>query len=116
MFKILYVYILKCSDGNYYTGVTNNLERRLKEHEIGTDREAYTFSRRPLELVYYEMFTDYFSAIDWETRIKKWSRKKKEALINSRWDDLKKYSECLNQTRAISSLSIKYKKQSSESS
>ncbi len=112
MYKALYVYILKCSDKNYYTGVTNDLERRLKEHEAGIDTESFTYNRRPVELVYHELFTDYNLAIDWEKRIKKWSRKKKEALINSKWEDLKKLSECLNETRGISSLSIRFRKKS----
>lgn len=76
-FKILYVYILFCVDGTYYTGVTNNLDRRLREHETGYNKDSYTYGRRPVQLVYYEMFNNYLQAIDWETRIKKWSSKKK---------------------------------------
>ena len=96
--KYLYVYILKCHDGTYYTGVTNNLERRLKEHNEGINKEAYTFTRRPVELVFYESFTDYNLAIEWETRLKKWSVKKKEALINSDWKKLVEESKCKNET------------------
>ncbi len=80
--KYLYVYILKCSDDSYYVGVTNNPERRLTEHNEGISETAYTFSRRPCEMVFIERFNDFNRAIDWETQIKKWSRKKKEALIN----------------------------------
>ncbi|MES2680933.1 MAG: GIY-YIG nuclease family protein [Bacteroidota bacterium] len=76
--KYLYVYILKCSDGSYYTGVTNNPERRLEEHNFGINKDAYTYSRRALELVYRERFDDFNLAISWEKRIKKWSRKKKK--------------------------------------
>jgi len=97
-FKILYVYILSCSVGTYYTGVTNDLERRLVEHKCGYNKDSYTFSRRPLQLVYYEMLNNYMSAIEWETKIKKWSGKKKRALANSGWNRLKKESECKNET------------------
>lgn len=97
-FKILYVYMLFCADGTYYTGVTNDLERRLREHETGYNKDSYTYSRRPFKLVYYEMFNNYLHAIDWETKIKKWSHKKKEALANSDWKRLEKESECKNST------------------
>lgn len=80
--KYLYVYILKCSDDSYYVGVTNNPERRLIEHNEGINEAAYTSSRRPCEMVFKERFNDFNLAIDWEKRIKRWSRKKKEALIN----------------------------------
>lgn len=98
MQKYLYVYILKCKDGTYYTGVTNNIKLRLQQHNSGIDDEAYTYSRRPVELVYYELFTNYKLAIDWETRLKKWSAKKKEALINSDWKKLAEEAICKNET------------------
>lgn len=90
--------MLRCSDKTFYTGVTNNLERRLKEHKVGYDKNSYTYYRRPVELVYYEMFSNYLLAIEWETRIKKWSSKKKAALINSDWKSLRIESECRNST------------------
>ena len=96
--KYLYVYILKCADATYYTGVTNNLEKRFKQHNLGLDKESYTYSRRPLEIVYHEKFTNFRLAIEWETRIKKWSRKKKEALIDGNWEELKKAATCANET------------------
>ena len=96
--KYLYVYIAKCNDGTYYTGVTNDLEKRLVQHNEGINKEAYTFSRRPIEVVFYELFTDYNLAIDWETKIKKWSAKKKEALINSDWKKLVEEAKCKNET------------------
>lgn len=93
-----YVYILKCSDASYYTGITNNLERRFMEHESGNDPECYTFSRRPLEIVFNQVYNDVLVAISWEKKIKKWSRKKKEALISENWDALKELSKCTNET------------------
>ena len=89
----MYVYILACSDKTYYVGVTNNLERRLKQHNSGINPESYTYSRRPLELKFYELFNDPISAIAFEKKIKKWSRAKKEALINNKFDLLLELSK-----------------------
>lgn len=80
--KQSYVYILKCSDKTYYTGVTSNLEQRIFQHESGFYSNCYTFIRRPVELVFYCEFTDINIAIEKEKQIKKWSKVKKEALIN----------------------------------
>ena len=96
--KNYYVYILKCSDDSHYTGVTNNLERRFTEHEEGIDSECYTFSRRPLEVVFYQMHNDFHQAIAMEKKIEKWSRKKKEAIILDKWETLKELSSCKNET------------------
>ncbi len=98
MHKHLYVYMLKCSDDSYYVGVTNDVNRRLEEHNIGGNTTAYTFSRRLVELVYFQLFSDYNQAINWETQLKKWSRKKKEALIIENWESIKMLSECKNET------------------
>ena len=94
--KPYYVYILRCRDASYYIGITNNLERRLEEHVGGINKRCYTYSRRPLELVFYEEFSDPNKAIEYEKRLKGWSRKKKEALINSNWEQLKELSVCRN--------------------
>ena len=81
-FHNYYVYILKCSDNTYYTGVTNNIERRFQEHQQGDNKSSYTFYRRPLKLVFYTEFSNIEFAIEKEKQIKKWSKQKKEALIN----------------------------------
>ena len=86
--KLSYVYILKCSDGSYYTGITSNLPKRILEHTTGKHLDSYTYNRRPIELVYYAEFTDINLAIQSEKQIKKWSRLKKEALINNEFDKL----------------------------
>ena len=83
-----YFYILKFADGKYYTGITNNLERRFEEHQQGINKNCYTFSRRPLELMYNINFTNPEEAIKWEKKIKDWSWKKKEALMTENWNDL----------------------------
>ena len=87
-----YVYILTNQNNTVlYTGVTNNLERRYAEH---TQKQNDGFTKRynANKLVYYEMTTDVVAAIEREKQIKKWSRKKKLALIdnfNPSWVDLK---------------------------
>lgn len=91
-----FVYILKCNDNSYYTGVTNDIDRRMYEHFSTNDSKSYIFNRRPFELVYYEIFPDPKQAILWEKKIKGWSRVKKEALINENWEKLQKFSECQN--------------------
>ncbi|MBI2269816.1 MAG: GIY-YIG nuclease family protein [Bacteroidetes bacterium] len=96
--KRLLVYIVKCSDDSYYTGVTNNIDRRLNEHNCGHSPSSYTSSRRPVELVFYEIFDRPLEAIDFEKKLKGWSRAKKEALINSNWDKLKHHAICKNET------------------
>lgn len=96
--KDYFVYILKCADDSYYTGVTNNLEKRLKEHELGFIPTSYTYYRRPVKLFHVETFQDINQAIEFEKEVKGWSRKKKEALAKGDYKRLKKLSECKNQT------------------
>lgn len=79
--KTYYVYILRCRDGSYYTGITNDFARRLQEHSDGTDRQCYTVKRRPVKLVYKAEFREVGDAIHWEKIVKGWSRRKKEAMI-----------------------------------
>jgi len=86
------MYIL-CSDNSYYTGITNNLDRRINEHNEGISPSSYTYSRRPVKLVFQVEFNEVMQAILWEKRIKNWSRKKKEALINSDFDALVMFSK-----------------------
>jgi len=86
--KRSYVYILKCSDNTYYTGVTSDLTKRIESHENGKHKGSYTSTRRPIELVFYAEFTDINFAIEKEKQIKKWSKLKKEALINDDYEVL----------------------------
>ena len=90
--KQYFVYILKCSDQSYYTGVTNNLENRFSEHSNGLNKKAYTYNRRPLQLVYYNDFKDINQAITFEKQVKGWKRNKKEALITGDWVELVRLS------------------------
>ena len=82
------IYILKCSDGTYYTGLTKNLEARVYEHQIGAHPESYTFGRRPVKIVWSEVTESYQEAFQWEHQIKGWSRAKKEALIRDDIDGI----------------------------
>lgn len=91
--KLSYVYILKCSDDSYYTGITSNLEQRIIEHKTGKHKDSYTYKRRPLDVVFYAEFTNISLAIETEKQIKKWSRVKKEALINNEYDKLPNLSK-----------------------
>jgi len=82
-----YVYILKCSDGSYYTGHTNDMEKRLAEHQLGVF-DSYTSQRLPVDLVFVKTCGTRYEAIDAEFKIKRWNRNKKTALIESNWDNL----------------------------
>ena len=77
------VYILKCSDGTLYTGITTDLERRLVEHNDSKLGAKFTKSRRPVKLFYSKECTNRSSASKEEKRIKKLSRAEKMELINS---------------------------------
>ena len=79
-----YVYILKCRDGSYYTGHTDNIEKRLSEHYLGI-MPCYTKKRRPLKIVFMQIFASRYAALVAEQQIKKWCRSKKEALIAQDW-------------------------------
>ena len=93
-----YVYILKCSDDSYYTGITNNLDKRINAHKFGKHEDCYTYKRRPIEIKFYETFNDVLQAIYFEKKIKKWTRAKKEALIDENFDMLQILAECRNAT------------------
>ena len=82
-----YTYILKCNDDSYYTGSTVDLERRINQHEAG-EGANYTRKRLPVKLVYCEEFQRIDDAFYREKQIQGWSRKKKEALIENRQEDL----------------------------
>lgn len=76
-----YTYILRCSDGSLYTGWTNNLEKRIKDHNDGKGAK-YTKPRRPVVLAYYEEFQTKEEAMRREWEIKRLSRKRKIEMIH----------------------------------
>ncbi|WP_076071600.1 TrmJ/YjtD family RNA methyltransferase [Sphingomonas montana] len=79
-----WTYILRCADGTYYTGHTDDLERRIAQHDAGAF-PGYTHDRRPVTLMWSENFQTRIEALEREGQIKDWSRKKKEALFQGNW-------------------------------
>ena len=77
-----WIYILKCSDGSYYAEVTRrSVDECVREHQNGTFVSGYTFTRRPVELAFSELYESLEDAMAAERRIKGWSRAKKEAYM-----------------------------------
>jgi len=77
-----FIYILKCSDGSLYTGITTDVKRRFAEHKKGIGGH-YTSSKKAVKMVYTENHRDRSSASKREAEIKSWRREKKLKLINS---------------------------------
>jgi predicted GIY-YIG superfamily endonuclease len=87
-----YTYILKCADNSYYIGHTEDLANRVERHNSGQG-SAHTAARLPVHLVHSEIFQSRAEAMKREAQIKKWSRAKKEALINIDTSSLKSLSK-----------------------
>ena len=83
-----WTYILRCADGSYYTGHTDDLESRIPAHQSGAIK-GYTAERLPVELAWSQEFSTRDEALAAERQIKGWTRRKKEALIRSDWEDLR---------------------------
>ena len=79
-----YVYILKCANGKYYTGHTDDLEKRIGQHRSGAIK-GYTSEHLPVTLMWAQDFPTRYEALDAEMKIKGWSQSKKEALIRGDW-------------------------------
>jgi len=75
-----FVYILRCADGSFYVGETNDVASRLARHNNGT-AAAHTARRRPVQLVYSERYPNRDDCLKRERQLKRWTRAKKEALI-----------------------------------
>ena len=103
--KSYFVYILECSDKSYYTGITNEVERRVAEHQYGLNPKCYTYRRRPVILKFVEQFNDVNQTIAREKQIKGWTRRKKEALMIQDFDRLVELSKCYSKSDVILSLS-----------
>jgi putative endonuclease len=82
-----WVYILRCADDSYYTGHTDNLEKRIGEHQTGVCG-GYTAERLPAELVWSQECSTREEALSAELQIKGWSRKKKEAMMRGNWGEV----------------------------
>jgi len=87
-----WAYILRCSDGRFYTGHTDNLDVRIAQHQHGGFCD-FTSRRRPIELVWSQPFPSRIEALEAEHRIKPWSRAKKQALIDGDWDRLSHFAK-----------------------
>ncbi|PJJ70996.1 putative endonuclease [Diaminobutyricimonas aerilata] len=92
-----WVYILRCSDGSFYTGSTFDLERRIQEHADGVGAN-FTRTRLPVELVFAEQSESVELAFIREKQIQGWSRRKKAAIIDGRWHDLPALSRARGNT------------------
>jgi putative endonuclease len=90
--KTYYVYMIRCADGSFYVGITNDVEKRLGEHNFGLNETCYTYTRRPVELVHCSDFHEVEQAISWEKQLKGWSRAKKIALISRDWERIRRLS------------------------
>ena len=93
-----YMYILKCSNGYFYTGSTKNLERRLKQHQNGEGAQ-FTRNNLPVELVYFEEFERIDKAFYREKQVQRWSKGKKEALVKGDMERLIELSKNYSQHR-----------------
>ena len=89
-----YAYMLRCADGSYYVGHTDDLDKRISDHERG-GVTVYTRKRRPVVMVYSADFYTREEAIARERQIKGWSRAKKETLINGNWGRLQRLARHL---------------------
>ena len=86
-----FVYIVECRDKSYYTGVTNDLDRRLWEHNSDENVLSYTHKRQPVVLKYFQRFQDINQAIEWEKQIKGWSKKRKKPCLKKTGKKLKSW-------------------------
>lgn len=90
--KPFWIYMLQCADGSYYIGHTDDLEKRVGEHEQGI-LKGYTSTRLPAKLVWCDSFVTRQEALERERQIKGWSRAKKEALVKGDWEKIKKLAK-----------------------
>lgn len=101
---MFWAYMLRCSDGSYYTGHSDDLEKCVAEHHAG-EVPGYTQSRRPVELVWCADFPTRTEALEAERRIKGWSRAKKEALIRGDWVAIRRLARRANVLRDATAIS-----------
>lgn len=90
-----WVYILHCADNSYYSGHTDNLEKRIGEHQNG-QCGSYTANRLPVKLVFSQECSTREEALAAEQQIKGWSRKKKEAMMRGDWAEVSRLAKCSN--------------------
>ena len=93
------VYILRCADRSYYTGHTDNLEKRISGHQSGL-YDCYTTGRLPVELVFSQECSTRIEALSDERQIKGWSRKKKEAMMRGDWVEVSRLAKGIDRNGA----------------
>ena len=84
--------MLRCFDGTFYVGVTNDVDRRFAQHSSGENQTCYTYTRRPLQLVHASEFPWVHDAIAFEKVLKKWTHRKKRAFAEQNWPDLVRFA------------------------
>ena len=92
------VYMLQCVSGRLYIGHTNDLDRRLAEHQNGESQ--YTARWRPVTLIWSETYPSQHDAFHRERQVKRWSRGKKLALARGDWESLRELSRCRSESEA----------------
>ena len=109
---MFFVYVLKCSDGSYYTGHTENLAIRLAQHNQRYSPSCYTFNRLPIELIFQQAHVTRAEALAAERQTKGWSRKKKEAMMKGDWAEVSRFSR--NETADASSNNLRVLRQAQD--
>ncbi len=106
--KEYFVYILQFNDGSYYTGITNNIEKRMWQYRHNRFLDSYVSQKGPFELVRVETYEYVLDAIGREKQIKRWSRKKKDALATGNWQLLPRLSEntCIKRIRSMRKMTM----------
>jgi predicted GIY-YIG superfamily endonuclease len=100
-----HVYLLRCSDGSYYCGQTDNIEVRMQQHYSG--EIGYTSTRKPVQLVWQGEFETREGAIAFEQQVKGWSRAKKEALIAGDWQRIRELAKSHEPTGPSAKTSVR---------
>lgn len=105
---MFHCYLLRCADGSYYCGHSDDLPRRIGEHQSGFFT-GHTYKRRPIELVWSDAFPTRDDAKAAEVQIKGWSRAKKEALIAGDWEKVSELARCrsMHETRPSTSSGLR---------
>jgi LAO/AO transport system kinase len=103
--KPFYIYMLRCADGSYYCGQTDNIESRMGQHDSG--EIGYTSTRKPVQLIWQGEFETREAAISFEQQIKGWSRAKKEALIAGDWEKIQQLAKSKNNLNQVADLQVR---------
>jgi putative endonuclease len=83
-----FVYMVLCRDRTFYTGITHDVDVRVGQHNAGVYPDCYTYTRRPVRLVFSTDFKEVLDAIAFEKQLKGWSRAKKIALVRGDWPEI----------------------------